>query len=178
MANSLLATGATPQLTECFSRRSFLSSASVTLTLSACGGGGGEASTSPVLLPAAPSTQQPQVSATQSAPNESSLWPGPIWTGVAGSGFSQAPLDPARQTAKAAMRLIVPSNQAYTDSLLVGVAAFANNNGSMLERCGIKAVYIYYEGNNIEISEPSYQSFNDANGSPVSYLGWWDRLKH
>lgn len=157
-------------------RRSFVAGFTATLTLSACGGGdGGDA---PVVLPSPTATVQPQANATQAAPNEGAMWPSPSWTGQAGSGFSQSPQDPVRQSAKPAMRLIVPPNQAYTDSILVGVAAFANNGGSMLENQGLKSVVVHSEGNRVEIAQPSYQSFADANGAPVSYLGWWVRLKH
>ncbi|MBF9151380.1 hypothetical protein [Novosphingobium jiangmenense] len=149
----------------------------MTFALSACGGGG-QGSSAPVLLPTTTTGQQPQASATQSAPDAHALWPAAGWTGTAGSGFSALPTDPVRQTAKPAMRLIVPPNQAYTDNLLVGVAAFANDGGSMLENQGLKSVVVHYEGNRIEIAEPSYQTFNDANGRAVRYLGWWVCLKH
>ena len=109
----------------------------MTVMLSACGGGGTSGNT-PVLLPTPTPTQQPQAIATQSAASIDGLWPAQGWTGTAGSGFASAPTDPVRLTAKPAMRLIVPPNQAYTDSVLVGVSAFANDGGSMLENLGIR----------------------------------------
>lgn len=149
----------------------------MTVMLSACGGGGTSGNT-PVLLPTPTPTQQPQAIATQSAASIDGLWPAQGWTGTAGSGFASAPTDPVRLTAKPAMRLIVPPNQAYTDSVLVGVSAFANDGGSMLENLGIRSVIVHYEGNKVEIGQPSYQTFDDANGRLVKYLGWWVRLKH
>lgn len=160
-----------------FSRRSFLTSASMTITLSACGGG--EGSAPPVLLPIGSGTQQPQAAATMAAEaTKDTLWPGRTWTGVAGSGFATPPTDPVRTTAKPAMRLIVPPNQAYSDELIVGVSAFANNGGTLFDNLGIEKIIVHYEGSKIEIAEPSRQKFNDVNDNPVSYTGWWTRLKN
>lgn len=98
------------------------------------------------------------------------------WTGVAGSGFAAAPVDPTRITAKPAMRMIVPPNQAFSNELLIGVYAGANNAGSLYDNMGIGKVRLHYEGSVVDIAEPSLQTFNDANGNPVTYLGWWARL--
>lgn len=107
----------------------------------------------------------------------SNITPGGNWNGSAGSGFASPPIDPARTTAKPAMRIIVPPNQAYTEDLLVGVYAGANFAGSLFDNLGLEKVVAHYEGNRVEIGAPSYKSFSDANGRPVSYLGWWIRLK-
>ena len=104
--------------------------------------------------------------------------PGPSWTGTAGSGYAAAPVDPARASAKPAVRLLVPPFQFFTDTLLVGVAAGANNRGSLYDNMGLSHVRVHYEGNSFEIAAPSYRSFRDANGKTVSYFGWWIELQH
>ena len=104
--------------------------------------------------------------------------PSEDWTGTAASGFSSTPTDPTRTTAKPAMRLLVPPNQFYTDDLLVGVVAGANNEGSLYDNMGLSHVTTHYEGNSVDIASPSFETFNDANGNPVTYFGWWIRLKH
>lgn len=103
--------------------------------------------------------------------------PGSNWTGVAGSGFTTLPVDPPRATAKPAMRLIVPPNQSYPEELLVGVYAAANFGGSLGDNMGVSSVKVYYEGTVVTITEPSFETFNDANNQPVTYFGWWVRLK-
>lgn len=67
---------------------------------------------------------------------------------------------------------MVPPNQAFTDELLVGVYAAANNNGSLLDNMGIEKVVLHYEGATSEILSPSFATFADANGQPVTYFGW------
>lgn len=103
------------------------------------------------------------------------------WNGTVGSGFGGAygavPTDPTRTTAKPAMRLLVPYNQYFTDYLLVGVYAGANNAGSLLTNMGLSKVVMHFEGNTVDILKPTWQTFDDANGNPVSYYGWWARLK-
>lgn len=103
--------------------------------------------------------------------------PGQEWTGIAGSGFQSVPVDPVRTVGKPAMRLLVPPNQVYTDRLLVGVYAGANNGGTLIDNMGLEKVVVHYEGRAIDITEPSLQSFNDANGNAVSYFGWWIELR-
>lgn len=105
--------------------------------------------------------------------------PGAAWDGTAGSGFTSAPSDPTRTTAKPAMRLVVPPNQAFTDTLLVGVIAAANYNGSLFDNLGLEKVRVYYENDTpTDILQPSFQTFADANGNNVTYFGWWITLKH
>ncbi|MBE5074503.1 hypothetical protein IM511_09315 [Erythrobacteraceae bacterium E2-1 Yellow Sea] len=103
--------------------------------------------------------------------------PSASWTGVAASGYSIPPSDPARVTAKPACRLIVVPNQYFTDELLVGVYAGANNGGSLYENMGLSHVRVYCEGNVLDIPAPSVQIFPDANGNQVSCFGWWAKLK-
>ena len=104
------------------------------------------------------------------------LQPAEDWDGSPGTGFANAPIDPLRNTAKPAMRLLVPPKQFFTDRCLVGVAAMANDNGSMLNKLGLEKVIVHYEGSTAEISAPSSPTFDDANGMPVSYHGWWAEL--
>lgn len=104
-----------------------------------------------------------------------SIRPSRQWTGTAGSGFASAPSDPPRKTAKPACRLVVPPNQAFTDHLVVGVAAFANNMGDLLN-CGLESVTFHFEGSTQVLTEPSVYTFTAANGRIVSYLGWWCAL--
>ncbi|NVE95726.1 cadherin repeat domain-containing protein [Altererythrobacter lutimaris] len=87
------------------------------------------------------------------------------------------PTDPVRTTAKPAIRLIVPPNQHFTDELLVGFSAWANNEGTLLDRNGLSHVRVTFEGNTHEIPAPSLRAFQDANGEFVAYRAWWIRLK-
>lgn len=112
-----------------------------------------------------------------SSPPVSAIQPGALWTGVAGSGFAQVPVDPVRTTAKPAMRLITPPNQYFTNSIMVGVIAGANAGGTLLDNLGLEKVVVHYEGESIEIAAPSYQTVVDANGVRRSYLGWWVKLR-
>ncbi|WP_338467577.1 hypothetical protein RXV95_03175 [Novosphingobium sp. ZN18A2] len=115
------------------------------------------------------------VASTQPLP---SISPSAGWDGTAASGFASTPADPARSTAKPAMRLMVPPYQWFTDELLVGVYAGASNGGSLLDNMGLEKVIVHYEGESVEIASPSFRSFDDANGNPVTYFGWWAALKH
>lgn len=105
-------------------------------------------------------------------------WPSAAWNGTAGSGFATVPSDPVRTTAKPAMRLIVPPNQPYTDQLLVGVFAGANDRGSLINTLGLEKVTVHYEGFSVDITAPVFRTFPDANGNPVTYFGWWISLRH
>lgn len=104
--------------------------------------------------------------------------PGAGWTGTAGSGFSSPPSDPTRTTAKPAMQLLVAPNQYFTDTLLVGVIALANNNGTMLENLGLEEVRLYFESDTPTIiSQPTVETYEDVNGNTQSCVGWWAYLK-
>lgn len=104
------------------------------------------------------------------------LYAGGSWTGTPGSGTASVPVDPVRTTAKPAMRLIVPPNQYFVSSVLVGVYAGANNLGSLFDNMGLEKVIAHFEGNSVEITEPSYQAIRDANGVRRTYWGWWVKL--
>ena len=106
------------------------------------------------------------------------LTPSEEWTGAAGSGFSALPNDPVRSTAKPVLRLLVPPYQVYTKELLVGVVAAANDDGSLFNNLGLQKVVAHFEGNQVDIASPSYETFDDANGNPVTYLAWWIRLRN
>ena len=110
-------------------------------------------------------------------PQLASISPSDAWTGIAASGFAVAPSDPARITAKPAMRMIVPPNQAYDDELVVGVYAGANSGGSLIDNMGLEKVTAHYEGAVVDIAAPSLRKFDDVNGNPVTYFGWWVTLK-
>lgn len=104
--------------------------------------------------------------------------PSASWNGTASSGFAKAPSDPVRTTAKPAIRLVVAPRQAFTDELLIGVYAGANDRGTLITNMGLEKVTAYYEGTSIDINAPSFRTFADANGHPVTYYGWWIKLKH
>lgn len=110
------------------------------------------------------------------------LEPSADWVGTAGSGFDgqfgATPSDPTRVTAKPVCRLLVPDLQWFTDQILVGVYAGANNQGSLFDNMGLDRVICHYEGEEADIVAPSFQTFTDANGNPVTYFGWWISLKH
>ena len=109
----------------------------------------------------------------------STLTPSGRWNGTAGSGFAGAPpIDPVRTTAKPACRLLVPPNQYFTDELVIGVWAGANNQGSMLDDLGLERVVAHCEGTSFVIEAPSFYLFEDANGNQVRYFGWWAVLQH
>ena len=106
------------------------------------------------------------------------LVPDAQWDGSAGSGFATAPADPVRVSAKPACRLLQPDALRFTDTQLVGVMAMALNGDSMFDNLGLARVIFHYEGTRAEVLQPTVESFADANGRTVSYLGWWARLQH
>lgn len=99
------------------------------------------------------------------------------WDGTASSGFATTPSDPVRMTAKPAMRLMVPPDQYFTDELVIGVLAGANDNGSLFTNLGLSHVRVHYEGTEFDIAAPSHAAFEDANGNTRLYFGWWVKLK-
>lgn len=100
------------------------------------------------------------------------------WTGIPGSGFVTLPSDPPRTGAKPMLRALVPPNQFYTDELLVGVVAGANDGGNLLENMGLASVVVHFEGTRRTITAPSFQTIEDANGIYRTYFGWWTLLRH
>ncbi|MFM2371329.1 MAG: hypothetical protein RIS85_1052 [Pseudomonadota bacterium] len=77
------------------------------------------------------------------------LAPSVLWTGAAGSGFTNVPADPPRTTAKPAIRPIVAPFQWYTKELLIGVYAAANNGGTLIDDMGIETVIVHCEGTRV-----------------------------
>lgn len=109
-----------------------------------------------------------------------SAFPSAQWTGTAASGFGTAnpaaPTDPTRTTAKPAVRLLVPPNQWFTDTLDVGVIAAANDGGSLFNNLGIASVTFHYEGSAVTVDAPRWQAILTQAGARF-YFGWWVRLK-
>ncbi|MBH5321250.1 hypothetical protein [Aurantiacibacter sediminis] len=105
------------------------------------------------------------------------LEPSAAWTGVAGSGFTSTPADPVRNTAKPVMRALVPPNQYFTDSQLIGVMAAANNQGTLLDNLGLRKVVVHCEGETVDIAAPSVQTFERYDGTIYRMLGWWAKLR-
>jgi hypothetical protein len=103
------------------------------------------------------------------------LLPSSQWSGVAASGFSTLPIDPVRVTAKPACRLLVPPGQRFTSTQVVGVASYANDGGTLIG--GVDRVRFHYEGTVVDVVEPTYHTFRDANGRIVAYYGYWAMLK-
>lgn len=107
------------------------------------------------------------------------LEPSAGWDGTASSGFGGAygavPSDPTRTTAKPVCRLLEPDFQFYTDEIIVGVAAYANNGGTV--QGGIDYVRFHYEGNTTDISEPALRTFTRYDGTTYNCLGYWVTLK-
>lgn len=106
-----------------------------------------------------------------------SLQPGATWTGTAGTGWTvtPAPVDPVRTTAKPAMHSLIVERQVFNDSLMFGVIALANNEGTLIG--GVDHVRFYMEGKAVDVSDLSYQTITDANGEERSYLGYWVKMK-
>ncbi|VVT10977.1 hypothetical protein [Erythrobacter sp. EC-HK427] len=154
------------------SRRHFVmgSSAAIAGLLVGCGG---ESSSSQSSSNSSGLTLNTNI-VTQSGPPV--VRPSPQWNGVAGSGFANVPTDPQRTTAKPACRLLVPPRQRFSETLLVGVIAMANNGGTMFEAFGLEKVIVHYEGGRVELTEPTVEAFRDANGREVKYAGWWAKL--
>ncbi len=103
------------------------------------------------------------------------LLPGLLWDGTEGTGFATIPVDPERQTAKPALRLLEPPNQHFTNSLIVGALAFANNGGTLID--GIQKVRFHFEGNAIDVFGPSTRTLRRADGSDYQCLGYWVELR-
>lgn len=162
-------------------RRGALLTVTAALAVAACGGSKkvqttalGEASP----LPAPPAPDLQAVDNQTDTLLGPTIEPGPLWNGVTGSGFGpKHPADPERRTAKPACRLLVPPNQYFTDMLMVGVFAAANNRGSLGDDLGIEKVIVHFEGNDYSIDTPTFYTFNDASQNTSSYFGWWIKLK-
>jgi hypothetical protein len=114
----------------------------------------------------------------EAGPPLATIEPGGEFDGTAGSGFAGEPADPPRTTAKPALRLITPPCQTIVDEVTIGVAAWANDQGSLLNTCGVEKVIVHYEGATHAITTPTFHRITDANGNDRHYFGWWIRLKH
>ncbi|GMN01970.1 hypothetical protein [Erythrobacter sp. MTPC3] len=102
------------------------------------------------------------------------LAPHSDWTGIPGSGFTSIPSDPERLTAKPALRLVTPPNIFFLDETIVGVAAYANDSGTLIG--GVDRVRFHFEGNSIDVVEPTLRSFSRRDGSEYTVLGYWMTL--
>lgn len=161
-----------------FDRRSFLTTISAAMTVTACGGS--EGNSGYVQLPEKLPESTPKAVATSTPSTlRKGIAPSPAWTGVAGSGFSGSPpSDPTRLTAKPILRPLQAPNQWFTDQLAIAVWAGANDNGTLNGNLGLQKVILHYEGNSVDILEPTVREIVDANGVYRSYFGWWaDILK-
>ena len=118
-------------------------------------------------------------------PSFPTLAPSEDWNGTAASGFPVLPVDPPRTTAKPALRMVVPPNQAFTDELLVGVVGGANDAGTLMNDMGLAEVTFHFEGGETTVAKPTWQTpptpAAEIGGSaaPVRpVFGWWAKLKH
>lgn len=94
------------------------------------------------------------------------LRPSAAWNGTAGSGFTTAPVDPVRTTAKPIVRLIDPPNQYISDALVVSVMAFANDGGTLTT--GIDRVRFRFEGQTVDVLAPTMRRFTRHDGTTYS----------
>ncbi|MHA7820219.1 MAG: hypothetical protein ACX930_11285 [Erythrobacter sp.] len=122
-----------------------------------------------------PGRARPQLLSLAGVPTGlAQLWPGSGWDGSAGSGFSTLPEDPVRITAKPALRLLEPDYQWFTDSLTIGALALANDGGTLIG--GIDRVRFHYEGNTLDVLEPTFRTLTRFDGSTYGCLGYWCNL--
>lgn len=104
-----------------------------------------------------------------------SLTPSQAWDGTATSGFSILPSDPVRTTAKPAVRLVTVPNTYFLDTEVVGIAAYANDGGTLIG--GIDRVRFHFEGNILDVVEPSLRPFTRRDGSIYFVFGYWATLR-
>lgn len=102
------------------------------------------------------------------------LQPSGTWNGTAGTGFSSTPTDPTRTTAKPAAHFLDPPKQSFTDSLLVGVMAFANNGGTLAG--GIEKVRFHFEGSAHDVSQVTLRHHTRYDGSTYQVPGYYINL--
>ncbi|MEE4290063.1 MAG: hypothetical protein V2J14_11885 [Erythrobacter sp.] len=103
-----------------------------------------------------------------------SLAPSPTWDGTPASGFQTVPIDPVRTTAKPACQLVTVPRQRFTSRHWIGALAFANDGGTLIG--GIDRVRFHFEGESLDVLTPTFRTFDDANGNPVTYLAYWCEL--
>lgn len=99
------------------------------------------------------------------------LKPSASWDGTAQSGFTTLPTDPSRVTAKPALRLLEPPRQRFTNRLTVGAAAFALDGATLIG--GIDRVRFHFEGNSLDVVEPTFRTLTREDGSSYDCLGYW-----
>lgn len=105
----------------------------------------------------------------------SRLMPDAAWNGTSGSGFAVTPADPVRTVAKPIVRLLTPDHQWFTDSLDVGVQAWANDGGTLIG--GIDRVRFWFEGNTVDVLTPTFETMTRYDGSTYECLGYWVTLR-
>ncbi|WP_299194633.1 hypothetical protein [uncultured Erythrobacter sp.] len=70
--------------------------------------------------------------------------------------------------------MLVPPGQFFSRKLTVGVAAAANNGGTLIG--GIANVRFHFEGNTVDVADATPFTFKDANRNEVTYWGYWATL--
>lgn len=116
------------------------------------------------------------VDASTPAPPPTDPTPSVNWDGTQASGFTVAPTDPVRITAKPAVRLVEPPHQHFTDSLTVGAVAHANNAGTLIG--GITEVRFYFENDTpFVVTAPTLRTLAREDGSSYQCLGYWVDLQ-
>lgn len=118
---------------------------------------------------------RPSVGASVSSLSPPSLTPSVSWDGTASSGFSTVPSDPARSTAKPMCRLLEPDWQHFINECTIGVSAWALNGDTLIG--GIDRVRFRLEGSTVDVLQPTYREFENADGSPYFVLGYWVTIK-
>lgn len=109
------------------------------------------------------------------ASSSPAISPSAAWNGFPASGFSVLPSDPVRTTAKPAVRLLEPPHQRYTETVTIGVAAFALDGTTLVG--GIDRVRFHYEGNTLDVIQPSFRMLTREDGSTYPCLGYWTQLR-
>ncbi len=109
-------------------------------------------------------------------PINQTLRPSNAWDGSPSSGFTSAPVDPVRTTAKPVCRLLTPARQTVRIANVIGAFAAANNGGSLIENLGLSHVNFHCEGSVIQVDAPTFRTFERADGSTYDMLGWWVTL--
>lgn len=105
---------------------------------------------------------------TTPPPPSGLLAPSSQWNGTAGSGFGgsnpAAPVDPVRTGAKAICRPLQPPNLQFDMDLNLVADALAFG--------GLAYVRVWCEGNYIDVTEPEYVAYTDANGVSRQMYGY------
>jgi len=106
------------------------------------------------------------------------LVPSAAWTGAAGSGFADGvPEDPVRVNGGAGkpwLRDLMPWDDTFGEDFTIGVVAGTDDTTNQ----GIEKVIAYCEGNAVEITAPSYHTYQDANGVSRTVFGYFATFDH